>query len=90
MEKVFVVRITQVYECDELRNDVKGFSTKEKAINYAKEFIEDEKDCLKAKLESGDWIEHDNLDTDWEWEVYENGHYCQNHTNISIFALDVE
>ena len=90
MEKVFIVRITQVYECDELINDAKGFSTKEKAINYAKEFIEDEKECLLVELENESWIENDDLDSNWEWEVYEDGRYCENHTNLSIFELDVE
>lgn len=89
MEKVFIVRITQVYDFDELRNDVKCFSTKERAVKYAKDFIEDEKDCLQVELESGYWIEDDNLDTNGEWEAYHEGCYCQDHTNVSIFEEKV-
>ena len=52
--------------------------------------IEDEKECLLVELENESWIENDDLDTNWEWEVYEDGRYCENHTNLSIFELDVE
>lgn len=89
MEKVFVVRITQVYEGAELRNDVKCHSTHAKAIKYAKKFIDDEKASLKVKLESEGWIENDNLETHGEWEVYKEGYYCLDHTNVSIFKEDV-
>lgn len=90
MEKVFVVHITQVSDGSELRNDVRCFSTMEKAKEYAEEFIADEKAELAPQLESDDW-EDDNgweVDDNWEkylvWEAYEYGYYCQNHTSVAI------
>lgn len=89
MDKVFIVRITQVYEGDELRNDVKCCSTREKALNEAKAFIEDEKEWIANDSKAQSWCINDNLEKNGEWEAYESGYYCQNHTSVSIFEEDV-
>lgn len=88
MEKVYVVRVTQIYDCEELRNDVRVFSTMEKAKEYAKAFIEDEKEEIKADLESG-WIENDNLEKWGSWEAYADGYYCTNHTEVEVTEEEV-
>lgn len=88
MEKVYVVRVTQIYDCEELRNDVRCFSTMEKAKEYAKAFIADEKEEIKADLESG-WIENDNLEKWGSWEAYADGYYCTNHTEVEITEEEV-
>lgn len=88
MGKVFVVRVTQIYDGEELRNDVRVFSTMEKAKEYAKAFIEDEKKEIKADLESG-WIENDNLEKWGSWEAYADGYYCTNHTEVEITEEEV-
>lgn len=84
MEKIFVVHITQVSDGSELRNDVRCFSTMEKAKEYAEEFIADEKAELAPQLETDDWEVDDNWEKDLVWEVYEYGFYCQNHTEVTI------
>lgn len=38
MDRVYVVRVTQVYDCEELRNDVRVFAKKEDAYDYARPF----------------------------------------------------
>ena len=84
MDRVYVVRVTQVSDCDELRNDVRVFAKKEDAYDYARAFIEDEKQELTDKFESGDWIEDDNLEEWGNWEVYEDGYYATNHTEVEV------
>lgn len=88
MGKVFVVRVTQIYDCEELRNDVRCFSTMEKAKEYAKAFIADEKEEIKADLESG-WIENDKLEEWGSWEAYADGYYCTNHTEVEITEEEI-
>ena len=84
MEKVFVVHITQVSDGCELRNDVRCFSTIDKAKEYAREFIKDEKQELAPQIDSEDWEVDDKFETDLTWEAYEYGFYCQNHTEVVI------
>lgn len=89
MAEVFVVHITQIDDCVELRNDVRLFSKEEDAKDYAKEFIKDERYELSQNIEDGYWIEYDNFENAYSWECYEEGAYCENHTEVSITKQEV-
>ena len=89
MAEVFVVHITQIDDCVELRNDVRLFSKEEDAKNYAKEFIKDERNELSQNIEDGYWIESDDFEKSWSWECYEDGAYCENHTELSVTKEEV-
>lgn len=84
MEVVYVVRVTQVYDYEELRNDVRVFAKKEDAYDYARAFIEDEKEELKNDFESGSWVEDDNLEKWGNWEAYHDGYYATDHTEVEV------
>lgn len=83
--KVFCVRIEQVYNDDEIRNDLEIFSNEKSAMDYAKEFIADETESV----EEDQWEIEDHLDEHGSWEAYEQGYYLGNHTTVDVFEKEI-
>lgn len=80
MAKVVLVHITEIYDGEELRNDVRCFKTKKLAKEYAKAFIADEKEYVKR----AGWTIESNFTKNGTWEAYEDGNYCMNHTEVTV------
>lgn len=80
MKKVVIVHITQIVDGVELRNDVRCFKTKKLAKEYAKSFIDDEKEYVKRD----GWVIESNFTKNGTWEAYEDGNYCLNHTELVV------
>ena len=89
-QKVFVVHIEQIDDYEVLRNDVTLFANEDDAKEYAKDFIDAERDALSNEIEDGYWIEEDNFDSDMSWECYADGEWSTNRTEVSITEQEIK
>lgn len=89
-QKVYAVELLVIEDCNELRNEIVIFADKQNAIDFAKNFIEGEKETLKNHIESGSWIEDDDFETKFIWECYESGYWTQNRSSASISEKNIQ
>jgi hypothetical protein len=83
-QNIYVVEMLVIEDCNEIKNEIVLFAEKQNAKDFARNFIEGEKEILNNKIESGSWIEDDDFETQDVWECYENGYYTQNRSRVSI------
>lgn len=89
-KKVYAVEILVIEDCNELRNELVLFADKQYAIAFAQNFIEGEKETLNKEIESRNWIEDDDFETNLFWECYENGYWSQNRSGVSISEKTIQ
>lgn len=89
-KKVYAVELKVIEDCNELRNEIVLFADKQYAIDFAKNFIESEKEILNEKIESGSWIEDDDFETKSIWECYEDGYWLHNRSHASISEKTIQ
>ena len=89
-KKVYAVELKVIEDRRELRNEVVLFADKEHAKAFAQNFIESEKEILNKKIESGSWIEDDDLETQSVWECYKDGYRSYNISRVSISEKTIQ
>ena len=93
-EYVWVVSFNQVWDYQELSDDVRIYANKEDAIKFFKEFIEDEKksigEQLGAKIDEWDLYEKFSEERGvGTWEYYLDGDAMSNHSYIYLDKKEI-
>lgn len=84
MKKIYLVVCHAVCDLQDYGVGTIAFEKEEDAKEYFKDQVEGEKDAIKGL----DWII--SLDTDTEFEAYEDGDYTRNHTMCEIREMIIE
>jgi hypothetical protein len=83
--KVYSVIVEQVEDCATIRLSSNVFSTKEKANDFFKRFVEDESKTYEDSYDG--YVIEKNSD---EFTAYLDGHYCEFHSYATIVETDLD